>query len=115
LLTEGGSLRAGQSYVVNGQRPEANNFLLDGAQNVDRMDGGFAWRIPIDAIAEFRILSNTASAEYGGNMGSITSVVTRSGGNRFHGTAYEFFRNDVFDTRNYFAQRVEPLKQNQLA
>jgi hypothetical protein len=113
LLTEGGSLRAGQSYVVNGQRPEANNFLLDGAQNVDRMDGGFAWRIPIDAIAEFRILSNTASAEYGGNMGSITSVVTRSGGNRFHGTVYEFFRNDVFDTRNYFAQRVEPLKQNQ--
>jgi hypothetical protein len=62
LLIEGGSLRAGQSYVVNGQRPEANNFLLDGAQNVDRMDGGFAWRIPIDAIAEFRILSNTASA-----------------------------------------------------
>jgi Carboxypeptidase regulatory-like domain len=113
LLIEGGSLRAGQSYVVNGQRPEANNFLLDGAQNVDRMDGGFAWRIPIDAIAEFRILSNTASAEYGGNMGSITSVVTRSGGNKLHGTVYEFFRNDVFDTRNYFAQRVEPLKQNQ--
>ncbi len=113
LLVEGGSLRTGQSYVVNGQRPEANNFLLDGAQNVDRMDGGFAWRIPIDAIAEFRILSSTASAEYGGNMGSTTSVVTRSGGNRFHGTVYEFFRNDVFDTRNYFAQRVEPLKQNQ--
>jgi Carboxypeptidase regulatory-like domain/TonB dependent receptor len=113
LLIEGGSLRAGQSYVVNGQRPEANNFLLDGAQNVDRMDGGFAWRIPIDAIAEFRILSNTASAEYGGNMGSITSVVTRSGSNRLHGTVYEFFRNDVFDTRNYFARRVEPLKQNQ--
>ena len=113
LLTEGGSLRTGQSYVVNGQRPEANNFLLDGAQNVDRMDGGFALRIPIDAIAEFRILSNTASADYGGNMGSTTSVVTRSGGNRLHGTAYEFFRNDILDTRNYFAQRVEPLKQNQ--
>jgi hypothetical protein len=113
LLTEGGSLRAGQSYVVNGQRPEANNFLLDGAQNVDRMDGGFAWRIPIDAIAEFRILSSTAPAEYGGNMGSTTSVVTRSGGNAMHGTAYEFFRNDILDTRNYFAQRVEPLKQNQ--
>jgi outer membrane receptor protein involved in Fe transport len=113
LLTEGGSLRTGQSYVVNGQRPEANNFLLDGAQNVDRMDGGFALRIPIDAIAEFRILSNTASADYGGNMGSTTSVVTRSGGNHLHGTAYEFFRNDILDTRNYFAQRVEPLKQNQ--
>jgi Carboxypeptidase regulatory-like domain/TonB-dependent Receptor Plug Domain/TonB dependent receptor len=113
LLTEGGSLRAGQSYVVNGQRPEANNFLLDGAQNVDRMDGGFALRIPIDAIAEFRILSSTASADYGGNMGSTTSVVTRNGGNQLHGTVYEFFRNDILDTRNYFAQRVEPLRQNQ--
>ena len=113
LLTEGGSLRAGQSYVVNGQRPEANNFILDGAQNVDRMDGGFALRIPIDAIAEFRILTSTATAEYGGNMGSTTSVVTRSGGNQLHGTVYEFFRNDALDTRNYFAHQVEPLKQNQ--
>jgi hypothetical protein len=67
LLTEDGSLRAGQSYVVNGQKPEANNFILDGAQNVDRTDGGFAPRIPIDALQEFRILTATASPEYGGN------------------------------------------------
>jgi hypothetical protein len=69
LLTEGGSLRQGQSYVVNGQRPEANNFLLDGAQNVDRMDGGFALKISIDALQEFRILTATASPEYGGISG----------------------------------------------
>jgi hypothetical protein len=113
LATEGGSLRAGQSYAVNGQRPEANNFLLDGVQNVNRMDGGFALKIPIDAIAEFRILTNTAPPEYGSNTGSTTSVVTRAGGNQVHGTAYEFFRNDALDTRNYFSSAVEPLKQNQ--
>jgi Carboxypeptidase regulatory-like domain len=113
VLTEGGSLRQGQSYAVNGQRPEGNNFLLDGAQNVNRMDGGYALKIPIDAIAEFRILTNTAPPEYGGNTGSTTSVVTRAGGNELHGTAYEFFRNDALDTRNYFSSEVEPLKQNQ--
>ena len=78
LLTEGGSLRAGQSYVVNGQRHEANNFILDGAQNVDRRDGGFALRIPIDALLEFRILTATASPEYGGNIGSVTTAAVRS-------------------------------------
>jgi len=113
VLTEGGSLRQGQSYAVNGQRPEGNNFLLDGSQNVNRMDGGYALKIPVDAIAEFRILTNTAPPEYGGNTGSTTSVVTRAGSNDLHGTAYEFFRNDALDTRNYFASEVEPLKQNQ--
>jgi hypothetical protein len=113
VLTEGGSLRQGQSYAVNGQRPEGNNFLLDGAQNVNRMDGGYALKIPIDAIAEFRILTSTAPPEYGGNTGSTTSVVTRSGSNAIHGTAYEFFRNDALDTRNYFSSAVQPLKQNQ--
>ena len=113
LATQGGSLRSGQSYAVNGQRPESNNFLLDGVQNVNRMDGGFALKIPIDAIAEFRILTNTAPPEYGANTGSTTSVVTRAGGNQFHGSIFEFFRNDALDTRNYFSSKVEPLKQNQ--
>ena len=113
LATQGGSLRSGQSYAVNGQRPESNNFLLDGIQNVNRMDGGFALKIPIDAIAEFRILTNTAPPEYGANTGSTTSVVTRAGGNQFHGSIFEFFRNDALDTRNYFSSEVEPLKQNQ--
>ena len=113
VSTAGGSLRTGQSYAVNGQRPESNNFLLDGAKNVNRMDGGFALRIPVDAIAEFRILTHTATAEYGGTAGSTTSVVTKSGSNHWHGSAYEFLRNDVLDARNFFSKAVEPLKQHQ--
>jgi hypothetical protein len=113
VATSGGSLRSGQSYAVNGQRPESNNFLLDGSKNINRMDGGFALRIPVDAIAEFRILTHTAPAEYGGTSGSTTSVVTKSGSNQWHGSLYEFFRNDVMDARNFFSREVEPLKQNQ--
>lgn len=113
VATSGGSLRSGQAYSVNGQRPESNNYLLDGAKNVNRMDGGFALRVPVDAIAEFRILTHTAPPEYGGTAGSNTSVVTKSGGNEYHGTLYEFFRNDIFDARNFFSKSTEPLKQNQ--
>jgi hypothetical protein len=109
----GGTLRAGQAYVVNGQRPEASLYLLDGAKNVNRMDGGYALRVPVDAISEFRILTHTAPAEFGGSAGAFTSVVTKSGGNEMHGSIYEFCRNDAFDARNFFSREVEPLKQNQ--
>ncbi len=113
LQQSGGSLRTGQGYAVNGQRPESNAYRVDGASNLNRMDGGFALRIPVDAILEFRILTHTAPPEYGGTSGSTTSVVTRSGTNRFHGSAYEFLRNDALDARNFFSASVEPLKQNQ--
>jgi hypothetical protein len=113
IQQSGGSLRNGQGYAVNGQRPESNTYRVDGAANVNRMDGGFALRIPVDAIAEFRILTHTAPPEYGGMSGSTTSVVTRSGTNAVHGSLYEFLRNDVFDSRNFFSENVEPLKQNQ--
>jgi hypothetical protein len=113
LVTAGGPLRTGQAYGVNGQRPESNNYLLDGITNVNRVDGGFALKTPVDAIQEFRILTHTAPAEYGGTSGASTTVVTRSGSNAFHGTLYEFLRNDKLDARNFFAAQVEPLKQNQ--
>lgn len=113
LLRIGGTLREGQAYAVNGQRPESNNYLLDGSENNNRVDGGFALKIPVDAIVEFRILTHTAPPEYGGYSGSTTSVVTKGGSNQFHGTVYEFFRNDKLDARNFFSARVEPLKQNQ--
>ena len=113
LAEAGGSLRAGQAYAVNGQRPESNNYLLDGVTNVNRVDGGYALKTPVDAIQEFRILTETAPAEYGGTSGATTTVVTRSGSNQLHGTVYEFLRNDAFDARNFFASSVEPLKQNQ--
>jgi Carboxypeptidase regulatory-like domain/TonB dependent receptor len=113
IQESGGSLRNGQGYAVNGQRPESNIYRLDGASNANRMDGGFALRIPVDAIAEFRILTHTAPPEYGGTSGSTTIVVTRSGTNVAHGSLYEFLRNDIFDARNFFSVDVEPLKQNQ--
>jgi hypothetical protein len=65
------------------------------------------------AVWSLCLFRGTASPEYGGNIGSVTSIVTKSSGADFQGAAYEFFRNDVSDTRNYFSQTVEPLKQNQ--
>ncbi len=113
LLEAGGTLREGQSYAVNGQRPESNEFLIDGVENYNTVNAGFVLEPPPDAIAEFRILTNTAPAEFGHNSGSTTNIVTRSGSNQFHGDAWDFLRNDGLDTRNFFSQDVQPYKQNQ--
>lgn len=113
LLEAGGPARQNQAYAVDGQRPESNNFLIDGADNVSAVDGGFVLKPPIDAIAEFRILSHNANAEFGRNTGSTTNIVTRSGTNSYHGALWEFFRNDVMDSSDYFTRSVQPLKQNQ--
>ena len=85
IAEAGGSLRNGQAYAVNGQRPESNNFLIDGANNFNGVDGGFVLKPPVDAIAEFRILTHSANAEFGGALGSTTNLITRSGTNRFTG------------------------------
>lgn len=113
LAEAGGSLRANQAYAVNGQRPESNNFLIDGAENFNGVDGGFVLKPPVDAVAEFRILTHNANAEFGNSLGSTTNIITRSGTNQVHGAAWEFFRNNVFDATNFFATSTEPLKQNQ--
>lgn len=113
IAEAGGSLRNGQAYAVNGQRPESNNFLIDGANNFNGIDGGFVLKPPVDAISEFRIITHNASAEFGNALGSTTNIITRSGTNRVHGTLWEFLRNDILDANNYFAQTKEPLKQNQ--
>ncbi|MGC0775269.1 MAG: carboxypeptidase regulatory-like domain-containing protein [Candidatus Acidiferrum sp.] len=113
LAVAGGSLRSGQAYAVNGQRPESNNFLIDGANNFNAVDGGLVIHLPIDAIAEFHILTHTASAEFGHSTGSTTNIITRSGTNAFHGAAWEFLRNDALDAKSFFASSVEPLKRNQ--
>ena len=113
LLEAGGPARQNQAYAVDGQRPESNNFMIDGADNVSAVDGGFVLKPPIDAIAEFKILSHNANAEFGRNTGSTTNIVTRSGSNSFHGAAWEFLRNDAMDSSDYFTRSVQPLKQNQ--
>jgi outer membrane receptor protein involved in Fe transport len=113
LLEAGGPARQNQAYAVDGQRPESNNFMIDGADNESAVDGGFVLKPPIDAIAEFKILSHNANAEFGRNTGSTTNIVTRSGTNSFHGAAWEFLRNDAMDSSDHFTQTVQPLKQNQ--
>jgi Carboxypeptidase regulatory-like domain len=113
IAEAGGSLRNGQAYAVNGQRPESNSFLIDGANNANGVDGGFVLKPPVDAISEFRIITHSANAEFGGALGSTTNILTRSGTNELHGTLWEFLRNDAVDANNYFAQTKEPLKQNQ--
>jgi Carboxypeptidase regulatory-like domain/TonB dependent receptor len=106
-------------YVaVNGNRGRANNFMLDGTDENDGYrndpainEGGVfgtpATVLPLDAIAEFRVLSNF-EAEYGRNSGGVINIVTKSGTNNFHGSAYEYFRNDHLNARNFF--NTEPAK-----
>jgi len=91
---------------VNGQRPESNNFLIDGADNFNGVDGGFVLKPPVDAIAEFRILTHTANAEFGHSAGSTTNIITRTGTNAVHGALWEFLRNDAFDAKSFFATSV---------
>src|SRR5277367_4889725 len=113
LQQAGGALRDGQAYAVNGQRPESNNFLIDGANNVNGVDAGFVLKPPIDDISEFRILTHNANAEFGQNTGSTTNIITRSGSNSFHGALWEFLRNDAMDATDFSTSTVQPLKQNQ--
>ena len=113
LFQAGGTTREGQAYAVNGQRPESNNFLIDGADNFNTVDGGFVLQPPVDAIEEFRILTSTATAEFGHSTGSTTNIITRSGSNRFHGAAWEFLRNNAMDAKSFFPSSVEPLHRNQ--
>ena len=90
------------SFSVNGNRNSANNWTLDGADNVDRGSNLTLLAYPsIDAIAEFKTLRGTFSAEYGRSASSQIDVITRSGTNAFHGTAYEFFRNNVLNANSY--------------
>ena len=113
LLEAGGPARQNEAYAVDGQRPESNNFMIDGADDDSSVDGGFVVKPPIDAIAEFKILSHNANAEFGRNTGSTTNIITRSGTNSYHGALWEFLRNDAMDSSDHFTQTVQPLKQNQ--
>lgn len=105
-------------FSVNGARGRSNNFLLDGTDMNDgyRNDpaineagvfGTPATILPIEAIEELRVLSNF-EAEYGRSAGGVINVVTKSGTNTLHGSAFEFFRNSALDARNYFNKGGTP-------
>src|SRR5580765_3330359 len=99
-------------FNINGNRDRSNNYALDGTDNNDPffnnsalnqtgIGGAPASLLPIDAIQEFNLQSQFAT-EYGRNSGSVVNIVTRSGTNHFHGSAFEFLRNSALDARNYF-------------
>ena len=103
---------------INGGRLNFNSFLFDGtsvneAQNTTpgSVTGGFTG---VDAIQEFQLLTNNYSAEYGGAGSGIVNIVSKSGTNEIHGTAFEFLRNSALDARNFFdAEDVPAFKRNQ--
>ncbi len=110
-------LRPGTELFVNGNRESSNNYLYDGIDNNDRLTLAIVVRPAVEAIREFKIQTNLFSAEQGRNPGGQVNVVTKSGGNDMHGSAYEFLRNDVLDANNFFSNRAgqkkPPFRQNQ--
>ena len=104
------------SFNVNGQRGSSNNVFLDGAINTDvgANDGQYT-QISLDAVGEFKLQTSAFNAEYGRNPGIMISINTKSGGSQFHGTAYEFLRNDALDARKPFdtTGAVAKLRFNQ--
>jgi outer membrane receptor protein involved in Fe transport len=109
-----GGSAGGNTAFINGQSNRANNFLLDGTDNNDQFTAGRTAVNPnVDLIQEFRVSTNNYSAEFGRNSASAVNVVTKSGSNRFHGTAYEFIRNDALDSKTIFATQKDPLRFNQ--
>lgn len=122
-----GDMAGTPTYSFNGGVGWSNNYTLDGGENTDSF-----WNTPIpfpnpDAIQEFSILTSSYGAEYGRNRGAIVNAITKSGTNEWHGSVYEFVRNNVFDSKSFFAQNqknmvtgeempgtaVSPFKRNQ--
>src|SRR5215831_5615547 len=121
-------------FSVNGQRPDSNYFTVDGVSAnlgtpvssfgqggtgqlpATNAFGGFSNLVSLDALQEFRIQTSTFAPEFGRTPGAQVSVVTKSGTNAFHGTAFEYFRNDVLDANNWFADnkglKKPALRQN---
>ncbi len=97
---------------VNGQMNRSNLFLLDGITDQQFWFSEYAVPPIVDAIDEFKVQSHDDQSRFGGVMGGIVNVVTKSGSNQFHGDVWEFFRNNAFDARNPLLTSVTPLKQN---
>jgi len=112
LDTVYGSDRAGV-VSVNGGRGRDKNFTVNGGDGNDQFAGLPAIQPSPDAIAEFRVLTNTFDAEYGRNSGAVVNVVTKSGTNNFHGSAYEFFRDKSLNAQGFFDSQKLDYLQNQ--
>jgi len=107
--------------LINGNREEANNFLLDGVDNNSNLpdllnETNYVIQPSVEALEEFKVQTNAYSAEFGRGNGAIINATIKSGTNGFHGSVYEFLRNEKLDAKNFFDpadQPIAPYKQNQ--
>ena len=88
-------------YAINGQRSSSTDVLLDGAENVDAYTASVGQAIPLDSVQEFSVLTNNFTAEYGRASGGVINLVTKSGTNAFHGSAYEYNRVSALSANTY--------------
>lgn len=107
-----GGLSAG-NISVNGGRETANAFLVNGGDVSEGRNLGTAVIPNIDSVAEFRLITNSFDAEYGKFSGAVMNAITKSGTNSFHGTVFEFLRNDKLDSRGFFDPTKGALRRNQ--
>lgn len=104
---------AALTVSVNGARSADTNYMFDGGNNIDEL---YSLNLPFpfpDALQEFSIQTNNYDAEYGQNAGGVVNIISKSGGEAFHGDLFEFVRNGVFNASNFFSSTVDPLKRNQ--
>lgn len=108
--------RQASTLSANGQSDLYNNNMLDGIDNNEAEQGFVGVRPSIDSIAEVRVMTNNYTAELGRAGGAVVNVITRSGGNALHGSAYEYLRNNIFDAKTFYLSPIFPkpkLRQNQ--
>ena len=115
--TRGESLQqAGPLPNVGGQRSGHNIYLLDGVKVTDELFNNLVINPSVDSVEEFKIQKSMYPAEFGGKASALINVATKAGGNQFHGSVFEFHRNDALDSPNFFQpkdQPLPPLRQNQ--
>jgi hypothetical protein len=102
-----------QAISANGARGDGINYQLDGGSNLDHYTNVNNPFPNPDALQEFSVQTNNYSAEYGRTYGAVVNVVTKSGTNQFHGSAFEYIRNGALNSRNFFAPTGDKLKRNQ--
>ena len=102
-------------FSVNGQDDTLNNWVVDGIDDNERIIGTIGVKPNVEGIQEITVQTNSYAAEAGRTAGGVVNLVTRSGTNQFHGSVYEYFRNDIFDGRNFFQStgNKPELRQNQ--
>ena len=115
--TRGGALQqTGQTFGILGQRGGHNLYLVDGVTVTDEFFNNLVLNPSVDDIQEFNVNQTSYNAEFGGKSGGVINVITKSGSNRFHGSVFEFVRNDIFNAQNFFSSPTAskpPYKQNE--